>query len=165
MTTNIGYDVSVSCNEQLVAGLASDPGGYAGVLFQNQLISKETNQKIVQLDKTNTDKARMIVVELQERIKSFQGTYDEFITILRERNERHDDELLSVLTDKYKELEAVTDRYQTVGEAGIYVYVCVIHAVAVTSSLCYKMCMRIPVSQKHTIIILYCNCMQKLKFQ
>ncbi len=147
MTTNIGYDVLVSCNEQLVADFASDPGGLAGVMFQNHLISDETNQKIIQLDKTNTDKARMLVVVLQAKVKSFPGTYDKFITILQERNERHDDELLSVLTDKYKELEAVTDRHQTVDEAnsaGIYVYVCVIHAVAVTSSLCYKMCMRIP---------------------
>ena len=35
MTTNIGYDVLVSCNEQLVADFASDPGGNLGVLFQN----------------------------------------------------------------------------------------------------------------------------------
>ena len=107
MTTNIGYNVLVSCNQQLVADFASDPGGNAGVMFQNRLISDETNQKIIQLHKTNTDKARMLVIELQAKVKSFPGTYDEFIAILRERNERHDDLLLSVLTDKYKELEAV----------------------------------------------------------
>ncbi len=130
MTTNIGYDVLVSCNEQLVTHFASDPGGNAGVMFQNHLISEGTNQKINQLDKTNTDKARMLVVELQARVKSFPGTYDEFITILRERNERHDDLLLSVLTDKYKELEAVTDTHQTVDAANSAgIYVCVIHAV------------------------------------
>ncbi len=144
MTTNISYDILVSCNEQLVADFASDPGALAGVMFQNHLISYETNQKIIQLDKTNTDKARMLVIELQAKVKSFPGTYDKFITILRERNERHDDLLLSVLTDKYKELEAVTDTHQTVDEANSPgIYVCVIHAVAVTSSLCYKMCMRI----------------------
>ncbi len=124
MTTNIGYNVLVSCNEQLVADFASDPEGNAGVMFQNHLISVQTNQKINQLDKINTDKARMLVVELQAKVKSFPGTYDEFIKVLRERNERHDDLLFSVLTDKYKELEAVT--------AGIYIYMCVIHAVAVT---------------------------------
>ena len=107
MTTNIGHVVLVSCNEQLVTHFASDPGGNAGVLFQNHLISEETNQEIIQLDKTNTDKARMLVVVLQAKVKSFPGTYDKFITILRERNERHDDDLISALTDKYKELEAV----------------------------------------------------------
>ena len=56
MTTNIGYDVLVSCNEQLVADFASDPGGNAGVMFQNRLISEGTNQKIIQLDKTNTER-------------------------------------------------------------------------------------------------------------
>ncbi|XP_064398899.1 uncharacterized protein LOC135345405 isoform X2 [Halichondria panicea] len=106
MTTNIGNVVLVSCNEQLVTHFASDPRGYAGVLFQNHLISEETNQEI-QLDKTNTAKARMLVLELQAKVKSFPGTYDKFITILRERNERHDDDLISALTDKYKELEAV----------------------------------------------------------
>ena len=115
MTTNIGYDVLVSCNEQLVADFASDPGGNAGVMFQNHLISDQTNQEI-QLDKTNTAKARTLVVELQAKVKSFPGTYDKFITILRERNERHDDLLFLVLTDKYKELDAVTNR-QTVKEA------------------------------------------------
>ncbi len=116
MTTNIGYDVLVSCNEQLVADFASDPGRNAGVLFQNHLISDEINQKINQLDKTNTDKARTLVSELQAKVKSFPETYDKFITMLRERNERRDDLLLSVLTEKYKELEAVDQA----SPAGIY---------------------------------------------
>ena len=60
MTTNVGYNVLVSCNEQLVADFASDPGGNAGVMFQNHLIPYETNQEINQLDKTNTDKARIL---------------------------------------------------------------------------------------------------------
>ncbi len=106
MTTNVGYDVLVSCNEQLAADFASDPGGYAGVLFQNHLISEETNQEI-QLDKTNTAKARILVLELQAKVKSFPGIYDKFIAILRERNERHDDFLLSVLTDKYEAVDQV----------------------------------------------------------
>ena len=50
MTTNIVYNVLVSCNEKLVAHLASNPKGNAGVMFQNGLISEETNQKINQLE-------------------------------------------------------------------------------------------------------------------
>ncbi len=109
MTTNVGYNVLVSCNEQLVTHFAFDLKRNAGVLFQNHLISDEMNQKMNQLIATNTDKARMIVLELQAKVKSFPGTYDKFITMLRERNERYDDLLLSVLTDKYKELETVDE--------------------------------------------------------
>ena len=101
----IGYEVLVSCNEKLVSEIAQDPKRMAGILFQENFISSETNEKINQLDQTKTEKARMLVRELQAKVKSFPGRYDKFIEVIGENLEWSRDLLQALQTCYTKKIQ------------------------------------------------------------
>ena len=98
-----GYEVLVSCNEKLVSEIAQDPHKMAGLLFQNHFISGDTNKKINELNQSKNDKARMLVMELQDKVKCFPEKYDKFIDILKEDPEWSED-LLFALQDCYQRI-------------------------------------------------------------
>ena len=99
-----GYTVLVNCNEILVSEIAPDPHRMAGQLFQHHLISANTNEKINQLNQSNSHKARILVMELQSKVKSFPDLYIKFIDILKEDPEWSGD-LLSTIQDCHKKIQ------------------------------------------------------------
>ena len=74
---NLGYETLVSCHDKLVSEIASDPKQMAGLLFQDRFISEDTKDKINQLDKTKRDMARILVDDIEAKVKS----YPEYVTM------------------------------------------------------------------------------------
>ena len=116
---NIGYEVLVSCHDKLVSEIASDPKQMAGLLFQHRFISEDTKDKVNQLDRTKKDMARILVDDLQAKVKSYPEYYEKFLMILTENSPLYED-LLSVLQEVYKALEGTYSR-----GTGVHVSDCV----------------------------------------
>ena len=99
---NIGYEVLVNCHEKLVSEIALDPKQLAGLLFQHRFISKDTKEKVNQLNITKSDMARMLVDDLQAKVKSYPEYYETLLMILSQTKSRLFDDLLNTLQEEYK---------------------------------------------------------------
>ena len=98
---NIGYEVLVSCHDKLVSEIALDPKQMAGLLFQYRFISVDTKDMVNQLNITRRDMARILVDDLQAKVKSYPEYFEIFLTILTENLLLYND-LLRTLQDEYK---------------------------------------------------------------
>ncbi len=100
---NIGHEALVFCHEQLVSEIAGDPQQMAGVLFQHGFISKTTKDKVNELNETKEYKARLLVDDIESKIKSFPLLFEQFLAILKETEARYTD-LIKALEEKYKRI-------------------------------------------------------------
>ncbi len=100
---SIGYETLVSCRVTVVSEIAGDPGAMASSLFQHRFISEETKDKVSELNETKKKKARLLVDDIESKVKSFPGRYEEFLTILS--NTVRFADLVKMLGDKYKSFQ------------------------------------------------------------
>ena len=100
---NIGHEALVCCHEQLVSEIAGDPRQMAGVLFQYRFISKATKDKVNELNETKEYKARLLVDDIESKIKSFPLLFEQFLAILKKTEARYTD-LIKALEEKYKRI-------------------------------------------------------------
>lgn len=70
-----GYEALVRCHEKLVSEIGQDPRQMAGVLFQHKFISKDTKDKVNQLNETNDYKARLLVDDIESKVNSYSEFY------------------------------------------------------------------------------------------
>ncbi len=105
MAVNIGHKVLVCCHELLVSEIAGDPQKMAGMLFQHRFISEDTKDKINELDRTKTHKARMLTDDIERKVKFYPEFYENFIAILRETDLQYRyTDLVKVLEEEYRKL-------------------------------------------------------------
>ena len=70
--------------DNLISGLQDSIGSVADKCFSRNLISDETYRAITELNITNSDKTRKVLMNVKETISRNSGAYAEFLKVLDE---------------------------------------------------------------------------------
>ncbi len=81
---NIEYHTLVRCRELIASEISDDVKRMASVLFQHQIIFKDTLERVLELNDIKSDKARWIVSEIENTVKCYPTVYKQLLTILSE---------------------------------------------------------------------------------
>ena len=74
----------LSCFDNMVSGLQDSIGSVADKCLSRNLISDETYHGILQLNMTNSDKTRKLLMNVKETISRNSGAFAEFLDVLDE---------------------------------------------------------------------------------
>ncbi len=102
---SIEYETLVGCRETVVSEIAGDPRQMASALFQHRFISEDTKDKVDELNETKKQKARLLVGEIENKVKSYPKFYEKLLSILREVDSRYID-LVKKLQEKYTKIQS-----------------------------------------------------------
>lgn len=81
------YRALTACHELLIATISEDPNSLADALFQHGILSDQQRDDNRCRHTTKTDKARDLVVAIENKVKLFPERYEDIIDILRKNCE------------------------------------------------------------------------------
>ena len=79
------YKAIINCHDKLVAAISADPLGIAGTLLAKSFIPPHVEERMRLADKTDRDKATILVEAIRDKIKIAPKRIDELIRILSEQ--------------------------------------------------------------------------------
>ncbi len=93
---DIGYKVMLSCGEKIVEGLSRNPKAIALMLLAKELILIDVYQKIIELNETNTDRARRLHLKVLKVVEQSPEKYDFFVEVFQQQNQLCEDIVLAL---------------------------------------------------------------------
>ncbi len=93
------YGQMVSHGEKIVTAISMDPKGLALSLHAKSLICSTALEETIELNETDTDKARRLYSAVLRVIQQYPSRYNDFICIFKEKGSKLHSDLLKALNE------------------------------------------------------------------
>ena len=78
------HKILVECHDRLVTGLQAAIGTVSSSCFARSLISEDTYKFVLELNITNAEKTRRVLLNVKQTIQQQEEKFQEFVDILHE---------------------------------------------------------------------------------
>ncbi len=100
---DIGYKVMVSCGEKIVEGLSRNSKDIALLLLAKELILIDVYKKIIELNETNTDRARRLHLKVLKVVEQSPEKYDVFVDVFQQQKNQLCEDVVLALNQSYNQ--------------------------------------------------------------